>query len=183
MTLAPHDARTAGDLQAVAPDVERRAARWLLREARLLDEERYDDWLDLLAPDIHYWVPGLEVRHRADERGPFGAGRMAFFDDDLASLRRRVARFTAPSAWSEDPPTRHIHLVSNIEVDPAGADGALLVRSVISNVRGMGRLDTHVLHGRREDLLRPDGDGFRLARRLVVLAHSVLAAKNLNTFL
>ena len=32
-------------------------AEFLYREAELLDERRYDEWLELLADDIRYWMP------------------------------------------------------------------------------------------------------------------------------
>jgi 3-phenylpropionate/cinnamic acid dioxygenase small subunit len=32
-------------------------AEFLYREAELLDERRYDDWLALLSDDIRYWMP------------------------------------------------------------------------------------------------------------------------------
>ena len=30
---------------------------FVLREARLLDQQRLEDWLDLFAEDGHYWMP------------------------------------------------------------------------------------------------------------------------------
>lgn len=161
----------------------RRVEHWLYREARLLDDERYDDWLALLADDIHYWVPGIEVRHRADRHGRYGPRGMAFFDDGLDSLRRRAARLGSPTAWAEDPPTRHLHIVTNVEVERGDVAGELVVRSVVTSVRGQGRVETDTLHGRRDDILRNTGGGYLLARRRVVITQSVLNAKNLNTFL
>lgn len=155
---------------------------FLAREARLLDEERYPEWLGLFTEDAHYWVPGVENRGRSDAAGTYAPSRMAYFDDTLDDLRRRVTRFTAPTAWAEDPATRHLHVVSNIEVEPTDAPGELLVRSVIVNYRGQGELDAATLYGRREDVLRRTPDGLRIARRLVVLRHAVLPAKNINTF-
>lgn len=164
-------------------ETARRVEQWMYREARLLDEERYDDWLELLADDIHYWVPGIEVRHRSDARGSFGSGRMAYFDDDLQSLRRRAVRLASPTAWAEDPATRHVHLVSNVEVDRGEAATEVVARSVITNVRCRGRIESDVLYARRQDVLRDEGGRYLLARRRVVISQSVLDAKNLNTFL
>jgi hypothetical protein len=45
-------ARPAAD----ALDLDR-CERFLLHEARLLDEARFDDWLALFTPDAWYWVP------------------------------------------------------------------------------------------------------------------------------
>ncbi|RYZ10939.1 MAG: 3-phenylpropionate dioxygenase, partial [Comamonadaceae bacterium] len=83
--------------------------QFLYREARLLDEERYEEWLGLMTEDIHYWMPGIQARHRRDKTPRLDPQRMAFFDDDLLNMRRRVTRFLDPTAWAEDPPTRSVH--------------------------------------------------------------------------
>ncbi|KUJ69504.1 hypothetical protein ACZ90_11535 [Streptomyces albus subsp. albus] len=158
---------------------------FLHREARLLDREAYREWLDLLTDDVHYWVPGIQYRGRADPEGRHAPDRMAYFDDTKQTLAARVDRLTADTAWSENPPTRHLHLIGNIEVYPAppGAPGHLTVHSVFTNHRGQWEDDAAVVLGRREDLLRrgPDG-GLLLARRAVYLQHALLPAKNINTF-
>ncbi|HVX22784.1 MAG TPA: 3-phenylpropionate/cinnamic acid dioxygenase subunit beta [Acidimicrobiales bacterium] len=158
-------------------------AAFLFREARLLDEERYEEWLELLTDDVHYWVPGIENRYRRDPAGAYGPDRMAYFDDDLRQLRLRVLRFTSDSAWAEDPPTRHLHVVGNVEVETTEHEGEYVVHSSIVNYRSRGEHGSDVLFGRRRDLLRRTGQGLRLARRRVVLAHNVLPSKNLSTFL
>jgi ethylbenzene dioxygenase subunit beta len=157
--------------------------RFLHLEARLLDAERYLDWLALLTDDVHYWVPGVENRNRTDAEGPFAPGRMAHFDDGWADLERRIVRFTSETAWSENPPTRHIHVVSNVEVEPAEREDELRAHSLVVVHRGRYEASDETLYGRREDVLRRvDGD-LRLARRRVILAHNILPSKNLNTFL
>ncbi|MDT3398205.1 3-phenylpropionate/cinnamic acid dioxygenase subunit beta [Streptomyces sp. B1866] len=157
--------------------------QFLYLEARLLDAEAYHDWLDLLTEDVRYWVPGVEYRQRRDTAGPYGPGRMAYFDDTKETLARRVRRLTDATAWSEDPPTRHLHLVSNIEVAPAADPRELLVRSAFVNYRSQWGNEETVLYGRREDILRRGDDGrLRIARRAVELRHGILPGKNINTF-
>jgi ethylbenzene dioxygenase beta subunit len=48
--------------------------------------------------------------------------------------------------------------------------------------RNRSEHDEATLTGRRRDILRADGDGFLIARRLILLPHSVLLTKNLTTF-
>lgn len=167
----------------MSPEVQHEVEAFLNREARLLDGERYDEWLALLADDVHYWVPGIENRNRRDALGAFSAGHMAYFDDGREDLARRIARFTSDTAWAENPPTLHLHLVSNVEVEPAERPGELLAHSVIVCHRWRYEKDEDVLYGRREDVLRRTTDGLLLARRRVVIRHNILPAKNLNTFL
>lgn len=155
---------------------------FLALEARLLDEERYQEWLDLFTEDATYWMPGIENRSRSDHAGTYERERMAYFDDTKEDLRSRVIRLTAPTAWAEDPPTRHLHVVSNIEVEPALDPETWLVRSVFINYRGHQSIGAETVYGRRADLLRREGPGLRIAERTVILCHATLPAKNINTF-
>ena len=163
---------------------------FLKREARLLDTERYDDWLAMLADDIHYWMPAIESRRRANNGGATHLpGRMAFFDDYMEHLQRRVARFKQPTAWAEDPPTRHVHVIGNVEAypaDTAGPPGGVpeyLVHSTFVNYRSRIETDNDLLIGRRTDLIRRTAQGLRLARRKIVITQTLLQTKNINTFL
>jgi len=36
---------------------EAELARFVIREARLIDEKRFDEWYELFADDAYYWVP------------------------------------------------------------------------------------------------------------------------------
>ncbi|MCU1458388.1 MAG: aromatic-ring-hydroxylating dioxygenase beta subunit [Actinomycetia bacterium] len=152
-------------------------------EARLLDGERYPEWLELLTADVHYWIPGVENRYRADRTCSYSADHMAYFDDTLEDLRMRVARFQSGAAFAEDPPTRHVHVVSNVEVEATPDPQELVAHSVVIDYRNRGDQVGDTLYGRREDRLRRVDGNLLIARRRVVLAHSVLPSKNLNTFL
>jgi len=181
--LQPISAAAQTDAQVVSVDTAHRVQQFLYHEARLLDHERWDDWLALMADDIHYWMPAIENRRRADKLGAYAPGRGAYFDDNHQDLGKRVARFKQPSAWAEDPPTRHVHVISNVEVIAGAAPDEYLVHSVFVNYRSRGEADNDLLLGRREDVLRKHGDDFLIARRKIVITQSLLMSKNLNTFL
>ena len=170
-------------LAPVGLDEHHEIARFLYREARLLDTERWDDWLALLADDIHYWMPLPENRRRADRLGTYGPGRAALYDDSLADLTRRVTRFKQPSAWAEDPPTRHIHVVSAVEAYVTEMPGHYVVHSTFVNYRSRIERDNDTLVGRREDLIRRHDEGFKIVRRKIITTQAVFLSKNLNTFL
>lgn len=177
------NAKTALPEIPVDAETQRRVEQFLFREARLLDNECWDDWLALMAEDIHYWMPTMENRRRADKNGSHALDRGALYNDDLRDLTRRVTRFKQPTAWAEDPATRHAHVVSGIEVYQGEQPGEFIVHSTFVNYRSRVEKDNDLLVGRREDVLRADGDSFRLARRKIIITQSVLMAKNLNTFL
>ena len=164
-------------------EVERKATQFLHAEARVLDREGYGEWLtDFIDEDIHYWMPDMETRRRDDPRGTFSYGESAYFDDQIKELRIRVLRYNEPSAWADNPATRHAHLISNIEVFETDDPSLFAVCSGFTNVRNRNAADQDIIHGRREDVLRLHPEGFRLALRRIFIVQNVLLSKNLNTF-
>ncbi len=156
---------------------------FLQREARLLDNECWDEWLATLSEAIHYWMPGIDNRRREDKAGPYTREHMAYFDDGLRDLKRRVERFKQPSAWAENPPTRNVHLVTNIEVFAGSEAGEYVVHSCFVNVRSRGLDEQHQICGRREDVIRREADGLKLLKRKILIPNAMLLCKNINTFL
>ena len=155
--------------------------QFLYAEAALLDARRYREWLALVAEDIHYWMPIRRNVARADlEREFTRPGDMAFFDDDHEMLEMRVKKLEASSAWSEDPPSRSRHYVSNVRiVDVEGDDVSVeacfhLHRSRLNSEEGDWT-------GRRVDVLRRTNGTFLLARRHLFLDQTVILTTNMST--
>lgn len=159
-------------------------------EAELLDENRFADWLDLLADDLEYWMPVRTNRLRRQQALSVAArGEAAFYDETKDSLAWRIRRFDSGMAWAEDPPSRTRHLVTNVtvrHVDPARHPGFteddLLARSAFLVHRNRLEREENLFAGTRTDLLRRTPAGLLVARRTVLLDQSVLLAKNLSTF-
>lgn len=158
------------------------AHRWLVEETYVLDRQDYDTWLDLLAEDIHYYMP-IRVT-TALGTGYDTAKRMAHFDEDKYSLSRRVARFQTEHAWTEDPPSRTRHHLSNVRTFATGTDDELVVESAVLLFRSRGDVrEPSLVSAGRVDLLRRTGDGWLLARRHIAVDESVLRTQNLAIFL
>lgn len=157
--------------------------RFLHREARLLDEEQYADWLDLFTEDVRYWMPTQENRYRRDPAGAYAADRLAFYDETLDTLRLRVRRLESGLAWAEDPPTRHVHAIGNIEVLGTAEPQVFVAHSVFTSYRNKLYRDESTLMGRRTDVLVRTADGLRIRRRRILLAQALLLSRNLNVFL
>ncbi len=158
------------------------AHRWLVEEAWLLDAQAYAEWLELLCEDIHYLMP---VRVTTALGAGFDtAPGMAHFDEDKYSLGRRVARFATEHAWTEDPPSRLRHHLSNVRTFATGDDDHLIAESATLLFRSRG--DVHpgaIVSAGREDLLRRTESGFKLARRTILVDDSVIRMQNLAIFL
>ena len=158
------------------------AHQWLVDEAYILDHQEYDAWLDLLAEDIHYFMP-VKVT-TALGAGFDTAPGMAHFDENRYSLSRRVARFATEHAWTEDPPSRLRHFVTNVRTFATENADELVVDSAVLLFRSRGDVREHALvSAGREDLLRREGDMWRLARRHIAVDESVIRMQNLAIFL
>lgn len=167
----------------VSVEILNEVKAFLYFEARLLDTERWEEWLGLMHDEVHYWMPGIENRRREDKLGQYSAEHMAYFDDGLRDLTRRVTRFMQPSAWAENPPTRNVHMVTNIEAFETSDKNDLEVHSCIYSVRSRG-LDEHMeIIARREDVLRREDSELKIYRRKILIPNATLPCKNINTFL
>jgi benzoate/toluate 1,2-dioxygenase beta subunit len=104
------------------PAVRDRCQALLHREARLLDEARFEQWLNLYAPECLYWVP-------ATVGGGDPRKEVAVAFDDRRRLEDRVYRLRTGYAWSQVPASRTARLISNVEVFSAVAPATYMVRS------------------------------------------------------
>ena len=162
--------------------------QFLYREAELLDARRYEDWLALFTEDARYWmpmrrnVPADEMEREFTREGL----DVNWFDEGKDTLTRRVQQIRTGVHWAEQPPSRICHMVSNVQVVGAPADGTapaeLSVMSRFLIYRNRVETETDLLVGKREDLLRRADGGWRIARRKIVLDQSVLLVKNLTFF-
>lgn len=144
----------------------------LYREAWLLDEGRFGEWLELLAPELKYWAPSRAELDRATERAEEGE-RIALFDETKATLTLRVERLGTGLAWVDNPTTRTRRFVSNVLVATA-SDGVLGVRSNLLVFKSRSYVDQAFLVGCREDLWRAEGASWLLKERKIILDHTTL---------
>lgn len=156
--------------------------RFCRMEARLLDQEAYPAWLDLLADDLYYWMPVRHNRYRANAAGDIDVNGMAFFDDRKRDIVQRIARIASGKVWGEDPPTRHVYVISNVEAFETDVAGEYEVQSTFIQARSRSEHDEAMLIGRRADILRVVDDSYQLVGRLILVSQSTLLAKNLSAF-
>jgi 3-phenylpropionate/cinnamic acid dioxygenase small subunit len=111
------------DAHAVADVMVRDEFRRLLeREARLLDQLRFQDWLALYTAECIYWVPSTPKA--GDPRR-----EIAVMFDDRRRLEDRVYRFHTGFAWSQAPASRTVRLITNVEVFATARDDIRMLRS------------------------------------------------------
>jgi len=171
------------------PDVVLEVEQFLFREARLLDECRFNEWLSLLTDDLRYWMPSMSSRYGATskaftplERDERGGNELALLDETKDSLARRIARLDSGMAWSEEPPSRTCRFVSNVLVAEIDTDAGLSVHSNFILYRTRGDLERDFYVGSRQDVLRSADGSWKIASRKIFMPQNVLAAKNVSSF-
>ena len=134
--------------------------QFLYHEARLLDAQRYEEWLELFTDDATYWVP-LEQ----GQKDPFETS--SIIHDDRTLLELRVKQLRHPRAHARQPLARTVHQVSNVLVQ---AD-ALTVNSNLTVIEF--RNEKQRIYGATvEHRLRRRDDTFQIAHKRVDLVNS-----------
>ncbi len=67
-------------------EVIRAVEQFLYREARLLDERRFHDWLDLFTDDLRYWMPVRTSRYPKGSRAIVILDEDRYIEEELAHL-------------------------------------------------------------------------------------------------
>lgn len=159
-----------------------RVEQFYYDECALLDGRDFEPWVDLFTDDSHYFMPIRRTRTLKELDHEFTKpGEMAFFDDTKPLLLGRVAKLGTGRSWSEDPPSRVRHLITNVRI--TADDGTEM--EVVSNFHVYRtRLHAEEDHwiGSRSDTLRRTDGGLRIARRHIFLEQTVLTAPNLTVF-
>ncbi len=148
----------AGNAQAVADvSVETQLAveRFLYRQAEIIDEKQWDDWLALFGDDGIYWMPSEEDQVEGD-------GEPNVFWEDTYLMQMRIARNTHLRAHSQAPHNRLCHVVSNVIIESEEANGDLIVRSRFHCAEYF-RYEVRNFTGKYRHLLKKTGDGYRIA--------------------
>jgi 3-phenylpropionate/cinnamic acid dioxygenase small subunit len=134
---------------------------FVAHEARLIDEQRWDDWLALFADGGRYWVP---LQGAAQEEG---AAHNALADEDTLLLKLRIERLKNPRAHSQHPASRCQHVLqpSTITLDePDRCE--LRTPFLYIEVRGERQL---MLAGTALHRLVKSGDAWRIRQKRVDL--------------
>lgn len=147
---------------------------FLYREARLLDDGRFEEWLDLFHEEAIYWVP--YGRSDADPRRD-----VSIIYDDRARIGDRVRRLLSGQAHSQDPPSVTRRIVGNVEVVVQDADRLVVTSNfILAEYRHEQQL---VYAGRYEHEIGTGGDGWRIKRKVVELVNSTQPLGNVSFLL
>jgi 3-phenylpropionate/cinnamic acid dioxygenase small subunit len=180
MTLTATTTRPSLERLLLKEEIE----EFLYHEAELLDTRQLTEWTELLADDIHYYMPvrrnvkfGDWSRENSDP-----TKEISWFDEGKRTLVGRVRQINTGVHWAEEPVSRICHIVSNVRVvevegDEVQVDSRFLVYT--------NRLhdEVNIFVGKRHDTLRRDViTGWKIVKRTILLDQNVLLSKVITTF-
>lgn len=143
--------------------------QYLYREARLIDEKRWDEWGALFTEDGEYWVPATRGQ-------PDPLGHVSLMYETSLLREVRLKRYRHPNAMSLQPEPHSVHLISNVMLDSFDeASGGCVVNSRFimlefrrNEQQTYGGATTHVLE------LSPEGYRIRMKKVELVNCDGIL---------
>jgi len=159
---------------------------FLYLEADLVDDRKYDEWLQLFSDDLQYRMPMVRSLHAQHIAGEYLTGPLdvSWFDEGKQTLATRVAQIRTGVHWAEEPLSRTSHLITNVRLlsaTPSVEDAQEVetsCRFLIHRNRNADEEDT--LIGKRIDRLRRNGESWSICRRTLYIKQSVLLARSLS---
>jgi 3-phenylpropionate/cinnamic acid dioxygenase small subunit len=111
---SPGQAVPASQAQA-DHEVYRELERFLFRQSELLDQKRWQDYIDLFSEDGVYWMPVTSDQTEWE-------GSPSIFAEDKLLMEVRMGRVMHPTAWSQAPMWATNHLIGNVDVESIDGD-------------------------------------------------------------
>jgi benzoate/toluate 1,2-dioxygenase beta subunit len=150
---------------ASRPSLERIAAvtAFVCKEARLIDERKFEEWASLFTHDGLYWVP--LTPGQSDH-----LNEMSIIKDDRGMLDARVARLRHPEAHADIPAVRSVHMLSNIEL-VSEADAETQVAAALMMTEWRDNRQTHYAGRVQWTLVALGADGFAIRLKRVELVN------------
>lgn len=163
------DAASSSELPPGEGAVSAEIASLLHFEARLLDEKRYREWLDLLTESCTYWIP-------INPDGGDPRAEWSFTLDDRRRIEDRVRWLGTGDVHGQRPPSRTRRLLTNVEGWTVSPDQRRARCNFVLFEHRLGR--TRQFVGGYEHRLRLSPDGWRIDSKRVMLIDSDAAQAN-----
>ena len=159
------NARAQGDSLAAGVEL-------VHREARLLDEQRWDEWLALYLEDCEYWMPAWKAdgTPTADPRAELSH----IYYASRAGLEDRVVRIRSGKSAASTPMPRTAHLLGSVLALDSPADRLRLGSTWVTHVYFPRSRESHAFFGRTEHELAQRGGEWRIARKKILLQNDYI---------
>ena len=156
-----------------APDL-RTLEQFLYHEARLLDEQRWEEWDALFTEDGIYWAP-------ASPDQPDATHHISLIYENALLRAVRIKRFRHPNAFSLQPKPRTVHMVTNVMLDSVDAAGNCVVTSRFQMLQ-YRREKQDVFAGNCTHHLRSTPEGYRIALKKAELVNCDAAMESVLVY-
>ncbi|NEI73742.1 benzoate 1,2-dioxygenase small subunit [Rhizobium lusitanum] len=143
---------------------------FLYREARLLDDREWDEWLTCYAPDVTYWMPAWDDDDQLTE-DPHAQISLIFYPS-RDGLEDRVFRIKTERSGASTPEPRTSHNVNNIEL-LARRDAEVDIRYNFHTLNHRYKV-TDQFFGTMFVTLRRSGDQLLISAKKIVLKNDYI---------
>jgi 3-phenylpropionate/cinnamic acid dioxygenase small subunit len=172
-----------GNKMKVPFELYQDGVQFLLKEAELIDNGRFREWLGLMADDFTYKIP---LRVTREKSAPTEFSELAsHMDETKSSMETRVERAFSEYNWAEDPASRTRHFLTNFRASMVN-DSPTEIEYKINFLIYRGKFDSpkyQFLSGERHDTVRLTDGEWKLSKRLILLDHTTVPMNNLAIFI
>jgi 3-phenylpropionate/cinnamic acid dioxygenase small subunit len=153
---------------AVTAGVYHDIQHFLFREALLLDHRRFDEWAELLAPDVVFRMPARFAR----EIGLEPPAGVDYFHDDRRAITAKIKLLQEKLASDGAQPLRATQtrrFITNVIVCPCNRDEYSVLSYLLLTRSSPGEAPSTVFTAERYDHLRGGARTMRIVRREIVM--------------
>ena len=143
---------------------------FLYREARLLDDREWDQWLELYDTNVEYWMPAWDDDDQLTQ-DPQSQISLIYYPN-RNGLEDRVFRIKTERSSASLPETRINHMITNVEVLAERSDG-VDVRYNFHTLSHRYKVTDHYF-GTISVTLSKSESGFLITRKKIVLKNDYI---------
>lgn len=148
------------------------AEELLYREAALLDEGAWDEWLALYTEDAVFWMPAWRDELTPTE-DPNSQLSLIYYEG-RRGLEDRVVRARSGQSVASHPRPRCVHMISNVRLVESKADSAEVASNFAVFLHDVRAERTHTFFGRYRHTFRHEEGAWRIARKHILLLNDTI---------
>lgn len=148
------------------------AEQLLYREAALLDEDDWDEWLGLYTEDALFWMPAWRDED-TPANDPHSELSLIYYDG-RRGLEDRVFRARSGQSVASRPRPRCMHTISNVRLIESSSGTAEIASNFTVFLYDVRADRTHHFFGRYRHTLRYVAGTWRIAGKQILLLNDTI---------
>jgi 3-phenylpropionate/cinnamic acid dioxygenase small subunit len=142
------------------------------REARLMDEQRWDEWLALYTEDCEYWMPAWKADGTPTANPQSELSHIYYAS--RAGLEDRVVRIRSGKSPASTPVPRTAHIVGSVLPLESPTERLRLGSTWATHVYFPRSRESHAFFGRSEHELVLRNGEWRIAKKKILLQNDYI---------